>query len=131
MAFVKVSVHFRLETGDALLQKCGLEKGGRVQKAIDNAVIRHAIPYCPMTPEHLPAVHIQQVHPARWYIPDRMLDTYIMVRLWDRTYRYLRMTAESLHVSFLQKARKSILPERSLNIGRIKILLPVPSGLNA
>ena len=48
MAFVKVSVHFRLETGDALLQKCGLEKGGRVQKAIDNAVIRHAIPYCPM-----------------------------------------------------------------------------------
>lgn len=48
MAFVKVSVHFRLETGDALLQKCGLEKGGRVQKAIYNAVIRHAIPYCPM-----------------------------------------------------------------------------------
>ena len=48
MAFVKVSVHFHLETGDALLQKCGLEKGGRVQKAIDNAVIRHAIPYCPM-----------------------------------------------------------------------------------
>ena len=25
-----------------------LEKGGRVQLAIDNAVIRHCIPYCPM-----------------------------------------------------------------------------------
>ena len=30
-----------------LLQRCGLEKGGRVQAAIDNAVIRYCIPYCP------------------------------------------------------------------------------------
>jgi len=27
---------------------CGLNEGGRVQLAIDNAVIAHCIPYCPM-----------------------------------------------------------------------------------
>lgn len=48
MAFVKVTADFRYNGADDLLKKCGLEKGGRVQKAIDNAVIRFAIPYCPM-----------------------------------------------------------------------------------
>lgn len=30
-----------------LAAACGLEPGGRVQTAIDNAVIRYCIPYCP------------------------------------------------------------------------------------
>ena len=36
-----------LTFSDDLLQRFGFEKGGRVQAAIDNAVIRYCIPYCP------------------------------------------------------------------------------------
>lgn len=48
MATVRITADFQWNDSTDLLKKCGLEKGGRVQKAVDNAVIRFAIPYCPM-----------------------------------------------------------------------------------
>lgn len=41
-----IKAKFDWNTGD-LLAAYGLEPNGRVQTAIDNAVIRHSIPYCP------------------------------------------------------------------------------------
>lgn len=42
-----IKAHFRLNNRD-LLRSRGLEKGGRVQQAIDNAVIRLCEDYCPI-----------------------------------------------------------------------------------
>lgn len=41
-----IKAHFRLNNRD-LLRSRGLEKGGRVQQAIDKAVIDWSLPYCP------------------------------------------------------------------------------------
>jgi len=43
-----ISAKFEWNNGADLSKLCGLDKDGRVQKAIDNAVIAHCIPYCPM-----------------------------------------------------------------------------------
>lgn len=48
MPFIKITTNFKWNGSDDLLTRCGLESGGKVQKAIDNAVIRFSIPYCPM-----------------------------------------------------------------------------------
>lgn len=48
MSVVRITADFQWNGNADLLKKCGLEKGGRVQKVVDNAVIRFAIPYCPM-----------------------------------------------------------------------------------
>jgi hypothetical protein len=43
-----INANFEWQHGNAdLLSACGLEPGGRVQMAIDAAVIRFSIPYCP------------------------------------------------------------------------------------
>lgn len=41
-----IKAHFQLHNKD-LLRSRGLEKGGRVQQAIDKAVIDFSLPYCP------------------------------------------------------------------------------------
>jgi hypothetical protein len=41
-----IHADLQLDT-DALLNRCGLQDGGRVQMAIDNAVIRYDSDYCP------------------------------------------------------------------------------------
>lgn len=43
-----IKANFQWNNGSDLLKLCGLDKDGRVQRAIDNAVIAHCIPYCPM-----------------------------------------------------------------------------------
>ena len=53
---ITVHVRFDLSEGDftdttALLEKVGLNKGGRVQKAIDQSVIDYCQPYVPASPD--------------------------------------------------------------------------------
>lgn len=43
-----IRAQFKWNGQDDLKALCGLEPGGRVQLAIDNAVISYSIPYCPM-----------------------------------------------------------------------------------
>ena len=47
MAFMSISCDYTVKAPEELLKKFGLEKGGRVQQAVDGAVVDFSIPYCP------------------------------------------------------------------------------------
>lgn len=47
MSYTVVSAEIRMNTVDQILSKRGLNKGGRVQMAIDRSVIKYCMPYVP------------------------------------------------------------------------------------
>ena len=99
-----------------LLEKCGLEEGGIVQKTIDKSVIDWSLQYVPHS-DGAP-MPLRKSAAGRSFIRVRMRDTSITVRFTVRTFLSLRIIRESRQGSFRRRVKRNIRPVASCNTAK-------------